>query len=280
MAADPDGASPSCRCWRGPSARRCWRRGTPARRRTPRRVPCTSSFARAGARARRTRRPCSAAGETLTYARAGAPRQPAGPRTSAASAWARRPAWGSALERSPELVVAVLGVLKAGGAYVPLDPAYPARAPGLHAGGRRPRGAADAARGCWSALPACGGAVVLRGRRRGGDRARAERTARISRSLAPDNLAYVIYTSGSTGRPKGVGVTHRGLVQLRGWAAEAYAGEGHGAPVHSSLSFDLTVTSLLVPLARGERVVLVEEGRAWRGWRRRCGRSRGSRWSS
>ncbi|MEW5928283.1 MAG: amino acid adenylation domain-containing protein [Gemmatimonadota bacterium] len=75
------------------------------------------------------------------------------------------------------------------------------------------------------------------------------------------SLAYVIYTSGSTGAPKGVMVPHRGVVNYLHWAAEAYgAGEGEGSPVHSSLSFDLTVTSLLAPLVSGGRVVLVPEG--------------------
>ena len=52
---------------------------------------------------------------------------------------------GLCVERSPEMVVGLLGILKAGGAYLPLDPGYPARAAGVHAGGRRRAGAGDAA---------------------------------------------------------------------------------------------------------------------------------------
>src|SRR5215204_5687818 len=75
-----------------------------------------------------------------------------------------------------------------------------------------------------------------------------------------DNLAYVIYTSGSTGRPKGVMVTHRGLVNYLSWCTEAYGvAEGRGAPVHSPLSFDLTVTSLLSPLCVGQTVTLLAD---------------------
>ncbi|MEW5926223.1 MAG: amino acid adenylation domain-containing protein [Gemmatimonadota bacterium] len=76
----------------------------------------------------------------------------------------------------------------------------------------------------------------------------------------PCSLAYVIYTSGSTGRPKGVAVTHGGLGNYLRWAAEAYGLDGgEGAPVHSSLGFDLTVTSLLLPLVAGRRVVMVPD---------------------
>jgi amino acid adenylation domain-containing protein len=174
---------------------------------------------------------------------------------------------GLCLERSPEMVVAVLGVLKAGAAYVPLDPSYPAE--------RLARMLEDATptvlltrEALLERLPEHGALTVCL------DRDAAEiarnpedgplshsRTFALSHSLlSPDNLAYVIFTSGSTGRPKGVAVTHRGLSNYLAWAADAYAAKGHGAPVHSSLSFDLTVTSLLVPLLRGERVVLVDEG--------------------
>src|SRR6185436_4853240 len=72
-----------------------------------------------------------------------------------------------------------------------------------------------------------------------------------------DNLAYVLYTSGSTGTPKGVAVTHRGLASYLLWAAEAYP--AGAAPVHSPLSFDLTVTSLFLPLLAGRCVELVPE---------------------
>src|SRR6185295_4036549 len=80
------------------------------------------------------------------------------------------------------------------------------------------------------------------------------------RLAGPGNAAYVIYTSGSTGRPKGVVVTHRGLVNYLCWARQAYGiGPGGGAPVHSPLGFDLTVTSLLVPLVSGAAATLLPE---------------------
>ena len=76
----------------------------------------------------------------------------------------------------------------------------------------------------------------------------------------PRSLAYIIYTSGSTGRPKGSEITHSGLLNYLRWATAAYeAGEGEGAPLHSSIGFDLTVTSLFPPLLSGRPVVVVSE---------------------
>ena len=88
------------------------------------------------------------------------------------------------------------------------------------------------------------------GRRIGGAKARSEPESEV----VTENLAYVIYTSGSTGRPKGVMINHGGLANYLKWASEAYRiEEGEGAPVNSSIGFDLTVTSLYGPLVNGKR---------------------------
>ena len=80
------------------------------------------------------------------------------------------------------------------------------------------------------------------------------------RNATAESLAYVIYTSGSTGRPKGVCVIHRGLVNYLSWAASAYRPAGDdGAPVHSSIAFDLTITGLFAPMLVGSRVELLSE---------------------
>ncbi|MBN6105015.1 AMP-binding protein, partial [Xanthomonas sp. CFBP 8703] len=69
------------------------------------------------------------------------------------------------------------------------------------------------------------------------------------------------YTSGSTGRPKGVMIAHRGLMNYLQWAAATYHADlGSGSPVHSSISFDATITSLFLPLMAGNRTVLVADG--------------------
>src|SRR5262249_55887839 len=80
------------------------------------------------------------------------------------------------------------------------------------------------------------------------------------RSLLPEHTAYVIYTSGSTGRPKGVSVRHRELSQYLAWARRRYAPNGgDGVPVNTPLAFDATVTSLLLPLVCGQRIILLPE---------------------
>ncbi|MEK8169890.1 AMP-binding protein [Streptomyces sp. M19] len=69
----------------------------------------------------------------------------------------------------------------------------------------------------------------------------------------------MIYTSGSTGLPKGVVVEHRALADYLRWAGEAYPSAGGSALLHSSASFDMTVTTLFTPLTVGA-------GCAWRRW--------------
>nr|MCU0510139.1 amino acid adenylation domain-containing protein [Anaerolineae bacterium] len=165
------------------------------------------------------------------------------------------------LERGVELPVAMLATLKAGAGYVPLDPTYP------------PDRLAFMLEDC--------GAKVLLTQARVLERLKIENdrlqivllddllaesldeSAIFNLQLAvhPDSLAYAIYTSGSTGRPKGTLIHHRGLVNYLTWCRRAYPlGEGGGAPVHSSISFDLTVTSLLAPLTAGKTVHLLPEG--------------------
>ncbi|HXU45318.1 MAG TPA: amino acid adenylation domain-containing protein [Thermoanaerobaculia bacterium] len=168
---------------------------------------------------------------------------------------------GLHLERSPEMVVALFAVLKAGGAYVPLDPATP--------GERLAFQMTDARldlvlteEPLAAQLPRVEGieALVLAPEEAGADPLPA--VAPPPDLAGPDDLAYVLYTSGSTGRPKGVMVPHRGLVNYLAWAVRAYdVASGSGAPVHSPLGFDLTVTSLLAPLLAGRTAVLLSEQR-------------------
>ncbi|HYN84226.1 MAG TPA: amino acid adenylation domain-containing protein, partial [Pyrinomonadaceae bacterium] len=172
---------------------------------------------------------------------------------------------GVLLARSSEMVVALLATLKAGGAYVPLDPSYPRERLSyivedsrikvlLTSEGLRDAVGAESARVV--CLDAEGGASDAGSFE---SNARPHEGARASEPT-PDNLAYVIYTSGSTGRPKGAMITHRGLVNYLHWAAAAYrVAEAGGAPVHSPVGFDLTVTSLYLPLLTGRRVALLAE---------------------
>jgi amino acid adenylation domain-containing protein/non-ribosomal peptide synthase protein (TIGR01720 family) len=122
-------------------------------------------------------------------------------------------------ERSPEMLVAMLGVLKAGAAYVPIDPAYPAERiafmledAGVPVLLTQERLSAH--------LPAFAG-TTLRIDADWADVA-SESAENLTDGASAGDLAYVIYTSGSTGQPKGVQVEHRSLANLAAWHAEAF----------------------------------------------------------
>jgi amino acid adenylation domain-containing protein len=164
---------------------------------------------------------------------------------------------GLCLDRSVEMVVAVLGVLKAGGAYLPLDPEHPIERLGymLEDAGA---GVVLTERKFEERLPVFWGQTLCLDVE--WERISEEGDSEPGTTVEAENLAYMIYTSGSTGRPKGVMINHGGLVNYLRWATEAYRiEEGEGAPVQSSISFDLTVTSLYGPLVNGKKVDLLSE---------------------
>ena len=163
------------------------------------------------------------------------------------------------LDRSPDLIVALLGVLKAGGAYVPMDVQYPqARLSFMLEDSGAPIVIASSTLA--ALLPSTRARVVELDRER--PQIAALSTTRLEDTPRAGDLAYMIYTSGSTGTPKGVLIEHRGLANYLEWAAREYRmAEGAGAPVIGSVSFDATITSLFGPLAAGQRVVLLPEGR-------------------
>ncbi|MEY4544399.1 MAG: pyoverdine synthetase [Pseudomonadota bacterium] len=163
---------------------------------------------------------------------------------------------GVCAERSLQMVVGLLAILKAGGAYVPLDPTYPEeRLRYMIEDSGIPlllTQASVLARLPWVAERAW----CL-------DRDWAEVESLPGSDLPllnqPAHLAYCIYTSGSTGRPKAAAITHGGLDNYLRWAIEEYRlAELQGSALHSSISFDLTVTSLWAPLCAGKRVLLTE----------------------
>ncbi len=171
---------------------------------------------------------------------------------------------GVLLERTPEMVAALLAVLKAGGAYVPLDPAHPRErlarmiedagvrlvvaGPGL--ADRVPEGAAEL-------LPAGAG--------------EGEPDTAPESGAGPENLSHVIFTSGSTGRPKGVMIRHASVAVLLHWLRETVSDEERARVLGStSISFDVSVAEIFGTQLHAPTVVVAVGRHAVRVLRERA----------
>ncbi|MCY0941348.1 amino acid adenylation domain-containing protein [Streptomyces antarcticus] len=165
---------------------------------------------------------------------------------------------GIALERGPDLVVALLAVWKAPAAYVPLDPGQP---PARLAGLIRDSGAALVL-----AEDGLAGTVRDAGARPLGPVTAREDAARMPDTAPPftadpDRLAYAIFTSGSTGRPKAVAVTHAGIAGRVGWTVTTHGiGPADRVLLKTSLAFDAAGWEVFAPLAGGGTIVLAPPG--------------------
>ncbi|WP_447971452.1 amino acid adenylation domain-containing protein [Nitrospira sp. M1] len=162
---------------------------------------------------------------------------------------------GLCLERSWEMVIALLGILKAGGTYVPIDPTYPF------------------ARQKWMLIDAQVTLLLTQERlvsrlSESGikmlqldtdwDTIATESSENLHAILEPDQAAYVIYTSGSTGTPKGVVVTHGALNNHMQWYQQALPlTSTDRVPQKYSLSFDVGSLEVLAPLLAGARLCLL-----------------------
>lgn len=162
------------------------------------------------------------------------------------------------LDRSAELVVALLAVLRSGAAYVPISPDDPADRIGYLVKDAQPSLVITSARQA-SGLPWLDSSVVhlVDDDGRAPDLHLGTETT-TSSPLTPSDTAYVIYTSGSTGRPKGVLVEHGALSSYLEYATASYPGVAGHVLFHSSVSFDMAVTSLYGPLITGGALELVD----------------------
>ncbi|HXO39810.1 MAG TPA: amino acid adenylation domain-containing protein, partial [Thermoanaerobaculia bacterium] len=171
---------------------------------------------------------------------------------------------GVLMDRTADLVVALLAVLKAGGAYVPLDPAYPR--PRLLLMLEISQAAVLVTR---RALAEDLGGLLQPGIQTlfldpGWEDGPEEQTGAAGKNRGhdpaaalPDQLAYVIFTSGSTGVPKGVATPHRTAVAMTHWARAAFTPEEvTGVLASTSICFDLSVFEIFFTLAAGGKVVL------------------------
>jgi amino acid adenylation domain-containing protein len=163
---------------------------------------------------------------------------------------------GVYVHRSPEMLIALIGIMKAGGAYVPIDPAYPRERVEFM-------------------LQDCGAEVLVTNLellgtisthgaravcfdRDAGDFAK-QSTENPKTAVTPANLSYVIYTSGSTGRPKGVQLEHRNVANFIGYVQRMFQVGEHDAYLGvASMSFDASVLDFYLPLSVGAKFVIVE----------------------
>jgi len=166
---------------------------------------------------------------------------------------------GVCLERSPEMVVALLGILKSGAAYLPLDPAYPAeRLAFMLADSRATLLVTD------SRLRARFADYEDKGQAVCGD-AEAEAIAQLNEANPPGVVrgtdpAYVMYTSGSTGQPKGVVGLHRGALNRLHWMWQTYPFAPHEVTCQkTALSFGDSVWEVFGPLLQGIPSVIVPD---------------------
>ncbi|MBG7013524.1 non-ribosomal peptide synthase/polyketide synthase [Pseudomonas aeruginosa] len=164
---------------------------------------------------------------------------------------------GVAMERSIEMVVALMAILKAGGAYVPVDPEYPEE---RQAYMLEDSGVQLLLSQSHLKLPLAQGVQRI-----DLDQAdawlenHAENNPGIE--LNGENLAYVIYTSGSTGKPKGAGNRHSALSNRLCWMQQAYGlGVGDTVLQKTPFSFDVSVWEFFWPLMSGARLVVAAPG--------------------
>ncbi len=173
---------------------------------------------------------------------------------------------GVCLERTPELVVALLAVLRAGGAYVPLDPDYPRERLGYML--------EDAQVSLVLTSGALAGVLPAGTRTLALDAVRCEVEAgpggAPETGVLPENLSHVIFTSGSTGRPKGVMIRHASTVVLMHWLRENVTDEERSSVLFStSINFDVSVAEIFGTLAWGGSWCWWRTRWSWRAWARR-----------
>lgn len=167
---------------------------------------------------------------------------------------------GLCLDRSFDMIIAMLAVVKAGAAYVPLDPGNPPDRLRFMIEDTELRLMLTSEKLDGTvALPDGGVVVVLD---RDGDRSAiaAQPGSNPANLNQPEDLCYVIYTSGSTGRPKGVLTAHRGIVRLVSNTDILELNSDTSYMQTSPLSFDPNSLEIFGPLLNGGRVVLLPPG--------------------
>ncbi|MGD1863716.1 MAG: amino acid adenylation domain-containing protein [Phormidesmis sp.] len=162
---------------------------------------------------------------------------------------------GICLNRSTEMLIAIFAVLKAGGAYVPIEPSHPSE---------RISYILQDTQVHWVLTHSTLAHRLVGNTERlliDAIDLSEQSDSNLEESPTLSQLAYLLYTSGSTGLPKGVAIEHRSLVNYVQWGIAKYVrGRLLSFPLFTPLAFDLTVTSVFVPLLSGGQVVIYPEG--------------------
>ena len=165
---------------------------------------------------------------------------------------------GVAMERSLELVVALLGILQAGGAYLPLDPDYPAERLAFMLADAQPTLLLTQSL-LLERLPAYAGPIWCLDT--DGLPISGQPAMVLEGEIHGTHLAYTIYTSGSTGQPKGVSNTHAGLLNRLQWMQAQYRLTPSDRILQKTpFSFDVSVWEFFWPLLVGAELVLAQPG--------------------
>lgn len=168
---------------------------------------------------------------------------------------------GVALDRSVDMVIAVLAILKSGAAYAPIDPAFPAERITHTIDDARPKVVLTAGERALPALASrrdiCLHLDQLRSKMERSDGRNLK--LRAPHQIRPDDLAYVIYTSGSTGRPKGVEANHGALCNmLLSMQRDPGCGSGDRLLAVAPTAFDMSIFDMFVPLVSGATIVMTQ----------------------
>lgn len=181
---------------------------------------------------------------------------------------------GLCLDRGADMFVALIAVLKSGAAYVPLDPAFPQARLDYYAEDARlelllTASSIAVAPAAWR--PDAAERRLLLDQERSWLEEPAAPLAPSEQDAGPEDAAYVIYTSGSTGKPKGVCVPHRAVANLmQTMQREPGIGPDDRLAAVTTLSFDMAVPEVMLPLAAGAEIVIVQREVAMDGSRLRA----------
>jgi amino acid adenylation domain-containing protein len=170
------------------------------------------------------------------------------------------------LDRSPELIISVLGIIEAGAAYVPIDPAYPADRITMMLEDAKPE-VVITNRSHQHLFEGSEAKVLLiedidpnKGTEAVPVKTVVELDAKDAQIPGPNDSAYVLFTSGSTGRPKGVVMHHAPLVNLIQWQLRtSICGPGDRTLQFAPISFDVSFQEIFTTFAQGGTLVLITD---------------------